>query len=152
MKVYFKKNIRSYSGLNDELVYQAFRRGKLCIGRDYVYPKLTSNNHDKGAIVINLAKQFHNTNSDYKADLKSYAYLNGVENVAKNAYIPNSFPLFVKMLWAWYKSDPEHIDLSEVTLEDIVSADSDVRTIARAVEAGYLPRVSAYEDLSSGIM
>jgi len=152
MKVKFKFGIKTYSGTVNDMTYGSYRNGNLCIGREYVYPKITANNTEKGAIVRNLAKQYHLLNPDYLADLKTYAERNGQENVPKTKLIPTAFALFLKMMYAWYESDPEHIDLSEVTLEDTVSADADVRTIARAVEAEYLPYVSVYDDLTSGIL
>ena len=150
MKVYFKKNIRCYSGLNDELVYQAFRNRKVCIGRDFVYPVLNANHHLKGDIVKNLASVYHNASENYVDDLKTYCVRNG-QNVPKDKLIPTSFSMFLKMMYAWYESDTEHVDLTTVTVADIVTLDADVRTIARAVEAGFLPMVTLYDDLTSGI-
>jgi hypothetical protein len=152
MKVKFKYGIKTYTGTANEMTYGSYRGGNVCIGRIYVYPKLTDNNHEKGAALRNLAKQYHELNPDYLADLKTYALRNGQENTPKTKLIPTAFSLFLKMMYAWYDSDPEHIDLSEVTLEDIVSADADVRTIARAVEAEYLPYIRVYDDLDNGIM
>jgi len=151
MKVLFKKNIRCYSGLNDELVYQAFRKGRVCIGRDYVYPKLTENNHMKGKIVRNLASVYHDASEFYIDDLKTYAERNGRENTPKNKLIPTAFALFLKMMYAWYESDPEHIDLTTVTVADIVAMEAPVKTIAGAVEAEFLPYIRVSADLTAEI-
>jgi hypothetical protein len=152
MKVKFKFGIKTYSGTVNDMTYGSYRNDNLCIGREYVYPKITENNTQKGLIVKNLSKQYHLLNPDYLADLKTYAERNGRENVPKTKLIPTAFALFLKMMYAWYESDPEHIDLTAVTLEDAVSADADVRTIARAVEAEFLPYVSVSDDLTAGIM
>ncbi|HOV16299.1 MAG TPA: hypothetical protein PLF50_02200 [Candidatus Cloacimonadota bacterium] len=151
MKVKFKYGIKTYSGTVDGMTYGSYRKGNLCIGREYVYPTLTDNNHQKGAIVKNLAKVYSEVSSDYLADLKTYGVRNGKENVPRNQLIPTSFSLWLKMMFAWGASDPTHIDLATVTLADIVALDAEVYTIAQAVEAGFLPMVTMYEDLTSSI-
>lgn len=142
MKVQFRKNIRSYSGENEELVYQAFNRGWVCIGRDFVYPTLTANNHEKGAITTNLASVFRTANVTYRNDLAAYAQDNKAENLTKYDIAPRTFALFLKLMYAWYESDPTHVDLKNVTVADIVALDADVRTISRAVEAEFLPHIT----------
>ena len=151
MKVKFKYGIQTYSGKIDEMVYGSFRNDNLCIGREFVYPTLTDNNHALGSSMKNLAGIFHHISPTYAADLKKYATRNGQENVAKDKLIPTCFSLFIKMLYAWQKSDPEHVDLTTVTIADIGSLDADVSTIKRAVEAGFLPHISVYTDLTAGI-
>ena len=150
MKVKFKYGIQTYSGTVDEMVYGSYRDDNLCIGREYVYPTLTANNHLKGDSVKNLASVYHNASENYVADLKTYCVRNG-QNVPKNKLIPTAFSMFLKMMYAWYESDTEHVDLTTVTVADIVTLDADVRTIARAVGASFLPMVSVYDDLISGI-
>jgi hypothetical protein len=151
MKVTFKYGIRTYSGLADGMVYGSYRDDNLCIGRVYVYPTLTENNHTKGKILTNLASVYGAAAETYIADLKLYATRNGQENVPKTQCVPTSFSLFLKMMYGWYDSDPTHVDLETVTVADIVSGDAEVRTIARAVEAGFLPGISVWEDLNHNI-
>jgi hypothetical protein len=151
MKVKFKFGIKTYSGLADDMVYGSYRDDNLCIGRVYVYPTLTQNNHDKGKAVSNLAGIFRDAGADYLADLKKYATRNGQENVPKDKLIPSAFALFMKMMYAWQKSDPTHVDLTTITIADIVSADADVRNISRAVEAEFLPLIATFDDLTHNI-
>jgi len=151
MKVYFKYGIKTYSGTVNGMTYGSYRKGNLCIGREYVYPNLTDNNFSMGAIMKNLAGVYHNASPDYVLDLKTYAERNGSENVSKTQLIPTAFSLFIKMMFAWYDSDPEHVELSTVTIGDIIALDADVKTIARAVEADFLPLISVYDDLTNSI-
>jgi len=151
MKVLFRKNIRSYSGENEDMVYEAFNRGWVCIGRDYVIPKLTANNTLMGAVCKNLASVFRNASPTYLQNFKDYAERNDSENVTKKEIAPNAYALFIKMMYAWFKSDPEHVDLSTVTVADIIALDADVQTVASAVTAGFLPSISNSADLTSGI-
>jgi hypothetical protein len=43
------------------------------------------------------------------------------------------------------------VDLATVTIGDIITLDADVRTIARAVDGGFLKSLSLYSDLSADI-
>jgi len=151
MKVKFKYGIRTFSGTIDEMVYGSYRKGCLCIGRGYVYPKITENNVQKGKIVRNLASVYHAASEFYIDDLKTYAERNGKENTPKNKLIPTAFALFLKMMYAWYESDPEHIDLTTVTVADIVAMEAPVKTIAGAVEAEFLPYIRVSADLTAEI-
>ena len=123
--------------------------------RNYVYPKLTDHNHDMGKIMRNLAVLYAGTDVDYQADGTEYArrfYIENNSNPGLKAPVNNSFGQFIKAAFAWYDTDPEHIDLSEVTAEDIVSADADLRTWARMVEAGYISPVSGWTEFTHGIL
>ncbi len=151
MKVKFKYGIKTYSGTVDEMVYGSYRHDNLCIGREYVYPTLTANNHLKGTITKNLADVWSKVDEDYNADFKAYCLRNGQENVAPDALIPSAFSMFLKMMFAWQESDPEHVDLTEVTIADIVALDADVRTVARAVTAEFLPSIEDASDLTHDI-
>ncbi len=151
MKVKFKYGIKTYSGLIDEMVYGSYRKDELCLGREFVYPTLTENNHALGSTMQNLASVYRNISPTYLQDLKKYALRNGQDNVPKDKVIPTAFSLFLKMMYAWLESDPEHVNLSAVTLADIVALDAPVRTIKRAVDAGFLHRVEVYADLTAGI-
>ena len=151
MKVKFKYGIKTYSGKVDEMVYGSFRHDNLCISREFVYPTLTEDNHLKGSMLKNLALVYHDADEDYVADLKTYSYRNGQSNVPKDKLVPTAFSMFLKMMYAWYETDPEHVDLTTVTVADIVTMDADVRTLARAVAAGFLPYITVYDDLTHGI-
>jgi hypothetical protein len=151
MKVKFKYGIKTYSGTIDEMVYGSFRDDHLCIGREYVYPTLNANNTHIGACMKNLASVYKNAASGYKADLKTYSGRNGNENVHKDQLVPNGFSCFIQMMFAWAKTDPLHIDLTAVTVADIVTMDADVKTIERAIDAGYLAHISVYDDLTTDI-
>ncbi len=151
MKVTFNYGFRTYSGKLDNMVYGSYRHGNLCLGRKFVYPVLTANNHEKGSIIKNLATVFHAASVGYIADLKTYCQRNGKENVAPDALIPSAFSMFLKLMWAWYESDPTHVDLEVVQISDIIALDADVRTLARAVNAGFLPYISTSADLTNDI-
>ena len=147
MKVVFKYGIATYSGLIDEMVYGSYRDDKLCIGRDYVYPRLTANNALVGSVGKNLAELWSNASAEYKADLKTYAQRNGMENVPKTQLPPTNYALWIKLMYAWADENPS-VDLKTLTAEDFGITGSAVSTVKNAIDNGYLDKVSMYDDLT----
>jgi hypothetical protein len=150
MKVIFKYGIKTFSGTINNMVYGSYNKDNICFGRDYVRPKLTENNTLRGKIMSNLASVYRNVSPAYLQDLETYADRHAVR-VPKTKLAPNAFALFIKMMYAWMASDPEHVDLPTVTVADIVAMQAPVRTIAGAVTAELLPYVSISADLTSDI-
>ncbi|PKN78108.1 MAG: hypothetical protein CVU48_09430 [Candidatus Cloacimonetes bacterium HGW-Cloacimonetes-1] len=151
MKVKFNFGIKTYSGTVDEMVYGAYRKGNICIGRKYVTPALTEQNTAIGSIMKNLSAVYKEADPDYKGNLKTYSVLNSQQNVPKNMLAPTAYAIFVKMMFAWQKTSPETIDLAVVTVEDIVSQPAPVINVYGAIEAGYLHDVSGSESLVDDI-
>ncbi len=148
MKVIFKYGIRTYSGTIDEMVYGSFRDDKLCIGREYVYPRLTAQNTLIGSIAKNLSLLYAAASADYKDDLKVYSQRNGTENVPKTQLAPSAYALFMKLMFAWQADDPEHVDLATVTSEDVDALGQKISTVKNCVTNGLLPMISSYNDLT----
>lgn len=151
MKVKFKYGIRTYSGTLDEMTYGSFRKHTLCIGRKYVKPAFTDQNAKMGAIMKNLSALYAEADEGYLDDLGVYAVRNGRQNVPYGRLVPTRYAIFVKMMHAWQESDPEFVDLSAVTIEDIVSHESPVISVRDAVAAGLLARVKDYDELDTEI-
>jgi hypothetical protein len=149
MKVKFKYGIATYSGTIDEMVYGSYRDDHLCIGRNYVYPTLTAQNETLGSIGANLKLLWATVSAGYKADLKTYAQRNGNQNVPVSQMPPNSYALFIKLMYAWQKDDPEHVDLSSVTNSDVDSLGAKINTVKNCVLNGMLPGITNYSDLTA---
>jgi len=148
MKVKFKYGIRTYSGTVDEMVYGSYRGGRLCIARQWVYPRLTDNNTLLGGIGKNLAALWAEVSADYKADLKTYSQRHGTENVPKTQLVPNAYSLFIKMMYAWRDDDPEHVDLGTITGDDVDTIGANIATVKNCIDNGYLAKISVYDDLT----
>jgi len=152
MKVKFKHSIKTFSGEVEEMVYGSYRKGKLCIGRDYVYPTLNAHNHQMGAACRNLSLVYNRADSLYRDNFKMYSRQTGLKpGFPDHKLVPSGFALFMKMMYAWRDSDPTHVDLATVTIADIVALDAEVRTVARAVDAGFLPTVAGYAAMTGDI-
>ncbi|MDD3144286.1 MAG: hypothetical protein PHG32_08835 [Candidatus Cloacimonetes bacterium] len=147
MKVKFKYAIRTYSGTIDEMVYGSYRDDKLCIGREYVYPRLTTNNALVGSVGSNLATLWANASAEYKADLKEYGLRNGSQNIPKTQLPPTNYALWIKLMYAWHEDNPS-VDLSTLTVEDFELGGASVSTVKNAIDNGYLDPVSVYDDLT----
>jgi hypothetical protein len=149
MKVGFENAVAYYSGKYDEIVYQEWFKGKLCFARKYAYPELVKVHEDMRAIGLNLSLLYNLADPLYISDMKAYAKKNYTQNRTSIKRLmhkmPSSKALFVSCMWQWYKSDPVHVDLKTVTLDDIITLDSPVKTVKKCVEANYLRRVTGYE-------
>jgi hypothetical protein len=155
MKMYFKYGYSAFSGMLDQLVCQAWYHGNLCLGRKFTYPNLTENNTHIGLVGKNLTTVYQNVSPTYLQDLKTYCLRNKRENMPRNVDLyrpmPGSLAVFVQMMSHWYDSDPEHVDLTTVTIPDIIALDADVQTISSAVTAGFLRHIRVSDDLTAGI-
>jgi len=142
-------------GRNSGAVLYAAPSKKFSIQRNYVYPTLTANNHQKGAEYKNLAQGvWANASVAYKGDFAIYASRFYSENKdLPNNKIPvnNAFGQFVRGMYNWRDSDPQTVDLETVTVADMVALDTEMQTVATAVAMGWLPIVETYLDLDSPI-
>ena len=153
-KVKHSQLVDFMSGRVDGSVLYAAPGQRFSISRQYIYPRLNANNHQKGLIMQNLAAVWALCHEDYKTDGQNYAnryYTEHLDDPHMKIPVNNNFGQWVKMCFAWYASDPEHIDLAEFTIADAVALDSDIRTWSRAVSAGFLPAINTYDDLTAGI-
>lgn len=150
MKVKFKWGIKTFSGKGDDMVFNSCRNDSVCIGRDFTYPELTQHNHDTGAIMKNLAAVKLDAAAGYITDFGTYA--TRYQKVCPEGQLfPSYWALFVQMMYAWQKSDPTHIDLETVTVDDILLSAAPVKRVDLAIEAGFLPEIEKYDDLDTPI-
>lgn len=155
MKVAFENRVSTYSGKYKEVVYQSWFAERLCYARKYTYPVLGITHETMAAISKNLYAVYLLADADYVKDFKTYSQKNTRENLPKVTdqlhKIPSSKSLFIHCMWCWYDSDPTHIDLKTVTIQDMVTLGSPVCAVKKCVDAGNLKRVSGYETLVNPI-
>jgi hypothetical protein len=144
MKAHFNWGLASYSGTRDDMTFAAYREGHLCIAKRWFSPTPGLAQETLRAIGINLSLVWKNAAAGYKADFKSYAKKFGNQHCLLTEWQPSSYALFIGMMFAWQKSDPTHVDLSAVTISDLVTSDAEVQTIAGAVGGGFLQTVTGY--------
>jgi hypothetical protein len=145
MKISNKKLVQKPKSKKDDLVYCSYRDGELIIARRYVYPKLSAQNSSFAARNKNL---FQLKPSDgYKADCRAYliAYINTPQGQEKPILTWNN--LYVKLMSALARKYPD-INLNTLTREEIYAQQLPCISIARAVEAGLLPKVKGWNKLS----
>ena len=151
MKTKLKYGIASYSGTIDDITFASYKNGAVCIARKYVVPTLTEYNTQMGASTKNLSKIYAECSEGYISDLRTYADIYKKEQVARNELGPNAFSLFVKMMYALAAESGESVNLASITYSDLKTMFFDVASIAAAVQADYLPKVSGYELLTNEI-
>ncbi|HNW38801.1 MAG TPA: hypothetical protein PKJ75_08105 [Methanosarcina vacuolata] len=151
MKVTLKYNMGTYSGTLNDMIYSNYRDGAVCIGRKYVKPAETSQQTALGTVAQNLATIYKTIDPAYIEDLKDYATAYGKQISPRDQIPPTAYAIWIKMMYAWRKSDVEHVFLETVTLADIVSMEAPIVSIQGAIEGGLLPDVTNSELLDSPI-
>ncbi len=151
MKVSFKLNLGAYSGKYRNVVYRQYFNYRLCHTRIFTYPKITEQNLRLKAINANINVLYQQMSDGYRDDLRRYATLNKMENQSRSPALRKQMPgakaVFVKCLWAWAKSAAEAIDLSTITIAEMLAMAAPLCRIKDCVEAGYLRKVSNWESL-----
>ena len=153
MKVWFKYGIGAYGGTIDEATFRPQVRRLASIMRKWVMPKLTDQNTAFGAIGKNLGLVWAAAAPGYKADFLLYAQRYFTEHLQDSEFDPikSRYGHFTAMMYAWQKSDPTHIDLATVTVDDILLSAAPVKCVDFAIEALFLPEIAEYSDLVNPI-
>jgi len=155
MKVFFGNGITAYSGKFDQVVYEMWFKGLLCLARQFRLPTATVQNAKIGSIGNHIKQLYKEADPLFVQDFKTYSALNKKEHapkyVEKAKPMPGSMALFSHCMWEWQKTYPTHIDLETVTITDMVSMGSPACSVKKSVIAGYLREVTDYESLDHPI-
>ena len=154
MKVTFKYGIGAFTGKIDNAVFWAQKSKLASLMRKFTYPKITTHNQKIGAIAKNLGLIWHQILSGWKADIYTYAERYYVQYGSEGDFDPARSPyaFFTKVMWNWYKDDPDHIDLSTITWEDIQATGTDkIDCVWTCINNGYLRSIDMYDDLDEGM-
>jgi len=142
-KVLFAPTVAYMSGKIGQGVYMVTAKAGMSYMRNYAYPMITPENHNKGNIMANISHLWNEEASQaYKEQMKAYAteyhaLANYGNPRSDRAY--SAFAVFVKLIWYFIKADPAHIIGDTVTLTDIATMYPDATKISTATLAGYLP-------------
>lgn len=152
-KVYYQFGIGALRGTIANGVHYPARSRTCGYIRRWVLPSATDQNTILGNIATNLASVWASASVGYKENFKTYAQRYYSTNSGPEGFDPNrsSYAHFIKMMYAWYDSDPTHVDLLAVSKADIVAAHSPVEDLEQAINANLLPPVPNYDNLSSAI-
>lgn len=154
MKVTFKYGIGTFQGKLDNSVFWPQKSGLASVMRKFTYPTLTIQNEKIGLIGKNLALIWHQILSGWKADIYTYALRYYTQYGSEDMFDPARSPyaFYTKVMWNWYKDDPDNIDLSTITTEDIQLAGVDkIHMVRVCIENGYLRSIDMYDDLIQGM-
>jgi hypothetical protein len=123
---------RLKANLDGLLVYYSPKYGRN-IARRYIKPRVTETIRIFGSKQKHLSDIWKQASTAYKQDMKIYAGLLARATMKQRA----SFCIFVTMCWNWQKANPAENILS-LSRERIINEALPMRTIAEAVQAGYL--------------
>jgi len=152
MKVTFKYGIGTFQGKIDNSVFWPQKSGLASVMRKFTYPTLTSQNTKIGKIGKNLALIWSVIDPGWKADISTYAQRYYTQYGSEDMFDPARSPyaFYTKVMWNWYKDDPDNIDLSTITMEDIMATGTGkIDTVKKCIENGYLRSIDMYQDLDN---
>ena len=146
MKPKVKMNIPQFD--NKDGNYVIYYNSKLdkYIVRRKVVPKQTINNKLMKEI-FNFAKRI-GLSEEYKEDCRKYIQRYNREYHSQGKPMSTWPNVFLKIMRATLKDYP-HLDLKTLNKEDIVEQILPCRSIASAIEAGYLKKVRDWRKLSA---
>lgn len=151
-KVFFAPTVAFLSGKIGEGVYMITAKQGMSYMRQYSYPTITEWNKIRGAEMSHLSVLWNTVLSEgYKNDMAEYAVeYHALANYGKprsdRAYSP--YAIFVKLMYAFYMDDPEHIDLRTIIPPDIDTLYPGCNTIAGQTAAGWLPITPSSQTLT----
>lgn len=153
MKVLYQYGIGAMIGTLDGAVHWKAHSGQGGYLRRWVMPRLTAQNELIGAKGANIATLWQATTAAYKADWRTYAQRYFSEHASDGIFDPNRSPygFWTKALFAWEKSDPQHVDLTSINMEDLTSLGTFGSTVAATIQFGFVPMIQHYDDLSASI-
>jgi len=154
MKVTFKYGIGTFQGKIDNSVFWPQKSGLASVMRKFTYPTLTSQNETIGLIGKNLAFIWSLIRSGWKADIYTYAQRYYTQYGSEDMFDPARSPyaFYTKVMWNWYKDDLDNIDLSTITMEDIIATCTDkIDRVMTCIENGYLRSIDMYDDLTQAL-
>ena len=150
MKVTFKYGIGTFQGKIDNSVFWPQKSGLASVMRKFTYPTLTIQNETIGLIGKNLSLIWSQILSGWKADISTYAQRYYTQYGSEDMFDPARSPyaFYTKVMWNWYKGDPDNIDLSTITMEDIeLTGNAVIDTVRNCIENEYLRSIDMYDDL-----
>lgn len=154
MKVWHKNNVGSYSGTIDDTVFRPAKSRLVSYMRKYVIPTANANTALFKSVGENLGVIWRDEVSEgYKANLRTYGQRYFTEHLEDGPWDPmkSSYGFFVKMMYAWQASDPEHVDLAYLTGEDLTALGGAISQVTLAILNNLLPPILNHSDLTAAM-
>ncbi len=143
MEVTFKNLLHAYSGKCDGIVYYYNKRMGKVIARRLPKAKIHTQNLEISAISSNLKRL--KVSEGYRSDLKIYTEMSRLQSGgAQSCYSWSN--VFMKLMFALAKQ--HSLDLKTLTREQIYDTMLPCISVKTAVEAGLLPPIAGYENLT----
>lgn len=148
MKAKLKVLLPGFTGtMDDVVIYYSSKLNKYIV-RKKVKPKLTPDH--------SLTQEMHafrrriDVSEDYIDDCREYIKLFN-RKFRRQGRAMSTWPnVYMKIMRALKKQYPD-IDLKTISRDDVIERNLPCRTVAAAVEAGYLEKVPGFEKLDSNL-
>ena len=148
MKAQVKLMLPGFTGNMDDVVIYYNAHLNKYIARRKVMPKFTPSNEIVKEMYA-FARRIELSEA-YKNDCREYIKLYNRKN-RRNGRAMSTWPnVFMKVMRATKNQYPE-LDFATLTREEVIERDLPCKTVAAAVEAGYLEKVTGYEKLTGKI-
>ena len=146
MKPKVKMNIPKLDGNEEKYVTYYNSHLDKYISRRKVIPKPTINNELMKEI-FNFAKRI-GISEEYKEDCRKYIQRYNRKNRSLGKVMSTWPNVFLKIMRALLKEYP-NLDLKKLTKEEIIKKNLPCKSIASAIEAGYLKKVRDWQQLNA---
>jgi hypothetical protein len=147
MKVTTQFGISGLHGNKDGLIYYMLPNCTTLLARSMPTRFAEAQQHDDYRKIAGNVSRL-NPSVAYKNDFKVYTALyKELPNINKG--VSGWYNLYIKMLWAMQKDGLA--DLKVLTKDEIYQNNLPCKSVRNAVEAGYLPVVTNFENLDNGI-
>ena len=147
MRINYKYGIRTISGKLDDLVHMAWNKGRVAVGRLFVYPTLVSQHLLFGDIKSNIAAIWGDCSEDFKNDLKEYTSQRIPYYTAEQIPAYANYAHFIRFLYNFREENPG-VDLSTITKAEL-ELEGCPNNVADAIIDGFLPAIPDYTDLTN---
>jgi hypothetical protein len=145
MKVLFKNLINGYTGIQDDCVLYYSRRYNRVIIRHR--PRYQNHpRHSQFALIMKNLKALQPAQL-YKDDLRTYCTRSNLQRHSYDNAVSWS-NIWQKLLWTLARINPQ-VDLQTITREQIYQQSLPCISVKSAVEAGLLPPVQGYIELTA---
>jgi len=138
-----------FTGKLDGLIYYRSRiNGKLYVRRQWTAPVTSSTISFKSANAAIYALQ---PSDGYIRDLKNYMLQYNRSPHGHEKPLWTWTNAYSKLMFAMQKALPDTVDLKSISREQIEHENLPCRTVATAITAGLLPRVSDWESFTAAL-
>ena len=138
-----------FTGKLDGLIYYRSRlNGKLYVRRQFSFKNHPGHPRFREVQQAIFALQ---PSPGYIQDLKTYLMQYNLLQIKEGQALRSWTNLYVRLMYAMQKANPESVNLATITREQIDQQDLPCKSLQAAITAGLLPAVKGYERFTANL-